>query len=350
MIRARSLTVLLAAALTSCATTTVRSASLYVGLSNQSIAMYDTNATTPMPTNFASTGANVPGRFVFDAAGNLYMDSINTTNTIYKFTPGGVGTVFASTGLNLPTGLAFDAAGNLYVANGGNNTIEKFTPGGVGSVFASMGLNTPSGLAFDASGNLYVANALTQHDREVHAGRRRQRLRLDGAEHPRRPGVRRGGQPLRGQRWQQHDREVHAGWCRKRLRLDGAERSRRPGVRRGGQPLRGQQWQQHDREVHAEWRRQRLCHEYKWPALSRLRLHDGPGAVQPGAGFTRNLLARRPSPSPDTGSAVSPLRHAGLSPERPRDGLWFSARSREPIVTSNPTTGIWQPVPGWVGL
>jgi sugar lactone lactonase YvrE len=132
---------------------------LYVSqASNNMIVTYDTAATPPTPTTFASTGLDYPVGLAFDSAGNLYASSFRN-NTIEKFTPGGVGSVFASTGLNGPYGLAVDAAGNLYVANTLNDTIEKFTPGGVGSVFASSGLNHPVGLAFDAAGNLYAANS-----------------------------------------------------------------------------------------------------------------------------------------------------------------------------------------------
>ena len=72
-----------------------------------------------------------------------------------------VETTFATTGLSNPGALAFDAAGNLYVANYNSNTIEKFTPGGVGSVFASTLLNGAASLAFDAAGNLYASNTKT---------------------------------------------------------------------------------------------------------------------------------------------------------------------------------------------
>ena len=61
------------------------------------------------------------------------------SNTIEKFTAGGVGSVFANAGLSQPYGLAFDSAGNLYVANAGNNTIEKFTTGEM----PRKGLGTP---------------------------------------------------------------------------------------------------------------------------------------------------------------------------------------------------------------
>lgn len=100
---------------------------------------------------FATTpgGADAFG-LAFDSAGNLY---VGDTSEIFKYTPGGAGSVFANNGLSDPAGFAFDRAGNLYVANTGNNTIEKFTPGGGGNVFARTGLNAPTGLAFDSAGN-----------------------------------------------------------------------------------------------------------------------------------------------------------------------------------------------------
>jgi len=139
----------------------VRADLLFVGqYSNNTIVSFDTTASLPTPTTFATTGLDQPYFLAFDAAGNLYAAN-SLSNTIERFTPGGVGSVFASAGLSYPVGLAFDAAGNLYVANEVSNTIEKFTPGGVGSVFASTGLNGPAGLAFDKAGNLYVANNAT---------------------------------------------------------------------------------------------------------------------------------------------------------------------------------------------
>ena len=103
-----------------------------------------------------ATGLQGLESLAFDRAGNLYVGTL-WNNSIMKFTPGGVGSVFASSGINEPDGLAFDSSGNLYVANGRGNTIEKFTPGGVGSVFAT-GLNYPYGLAFDKAGSLSVSN------------------------------------------------------------------------------------------------------------------------------------------------------------------------------------------------
>jgi len=131
---------------------------LYVSsLDGNTIVTLDTTATPPTPTTFASMGLDHPYFLAFDGAGNLYAAN-SASNTIERFTPGGVGSVFASTGLSYPTGLAFDSAGSLYVANSDGNTIERFTPGGAGSIFASIGgPNHPQGLAFDSAGNLYVA-------------------------------------------------------------------------------------------------------------------------------------------------------------------------------------------------
>jgi hypothetical protein len=88
-----------------------------------------------------------PYGLAFDASGNLYVAN-DGTNTIERFTPGGVGSLFASTGSSSPGGLAFDSSGNLY-ATLTNNTIERFTPGGVGSLFANMGLSTPTLIAIN---------------------------------------------------------------------------------------------------------------------------------------------------------------------------------------------------------
>ena len=108
----------------------------------------------------AGTAQTHAGLLVPAAPGaQLYVANISS-NTIVKFTPGGVGSVFATTILPDSYGLAFDSAGNLYVSspvyNSGNGGIEKFTTAGVGSSFAS--LQFPGSLAFDSAGNLYVAN------------------------------------------------------------------------------------------------------------------------------------------------------------------------------------------------
>jgi DNA-binding beta-propeller fold protein YncE len=105
------------------------------------------------------SGLSSPNGIAFDSAGNLFVAN-EGSNTIFRFTPGGLGSVFAdaSDGLSSPSGIAFDSVGNLFVAN--QTTIEKFTPGGIGSVFAdaSDGLTELADLAFDGSGNLYAVN------------------------------------------------------------------------------------------------------------------------------------------------------------------------------------------------
>ncbi len=167
--------------------------SLYVSENNGTIQSF---TSAGVGSTFATVSGDQLRGLAFDASGNLYAAD-DITNSILKFTPGGVSTVFA-TGLDTPEGLAFDSSGNLYVANFGNsetitkitpsgvastfasgisanalafdasgnlyagdtftNTIKKYTPSGVGTVFASTGVNDPTGLAFDASGNLFVAN------------------------------------------------------------------------------------------------------------------------------------------------------------------------------------------------
>jgi sugar lactone lactonase YvrE len=107
---------------------------------------------------FATT--NEANGLAFDQAGNLFATNGIPTDTLTKFTPGGVSSIFATGGgLSNPIGLAFDKSGNLFVASANNNTIYRFTPGGVESVFASGGiLNDPATLAFDSAGNLFVGN------------------------------------------------------------------------------------------------------------------------------------------------------------------------------------------------
>ena len=129
------MSLLLLAACLACAATPARADMLYVGIANDRIVTYDTASPNSTATTFASGQNGVRG-LAFDASGNLYAAEF-FSNTIMKFTPGGVGSVFASSGLNGPFGLAFDAAGDLYAANYFNDNIERFTPDGVGSVFAT---------------------------------------------------------------------------------------------------------------------------------------------------------------------------------------------------------------------
>jgi sugar lactone lactonase YvrE len=103
---------------------------------------------------FAS-GLGSPYGLAFDSSGNLFEADYNS-GIIFKLTPNGTKSTFAS-GLNRPIGLAFDSSGNLFVADQGSDTIFKFTPAGTKSTFA-FGLDGPVGLAFDSSGNLFEAD------------------------------------------------------------------------------------------------------------------------------------------------------------------------------------------------
>ena len=133
---------------------------VYVSLdSNNTIATYDTNAISPTPKTFVSTGPNSnPAGLAFDSSGNLYSANSNNS-TIGKFTPGGVGSVFAGPGSGVfaPEGLAIDSSNNVFAGNIGNSKILELSPSGVGSVFAT-GVGAPFSLAFNSSGNLFVAN------------------------------------------------------------------------------------------------------------------------------------------------------------------------------------------------
>lgn len=113
---------------------------------------------------FASFGTTQsPTGLAFDSQGNLFVGSQGGTHhDIFKITPDGTITSFVTGGsfLNRPFGLAFDADDNLYVANYGSQTIAKFTPGGVGSVFATLpAASNPHGIAFDNNGNLLVVRS-----------------------------------------------------------------------------------------------------------------------------------------------------------------------------------------------
>jgi len=87
---------------------------------------------------------------------------------VYKFTPGGVGSLFAGpgSGLSSPVQLTFHN-GSLFVANYGGDDILKFDLGGNGTMYASTGsgYTNPLGLAFDNTGDLYVACAGNFMDR-----------------------------------------------------------------------------------------------------------------------------------------------------------------------------------------
>ena len=134
---------------------TSRADILYVGEGNNAGGHIDKYTSSGARLPFGAVGS--PTGLAFDAAGSLYAADL-PTNSIYKFTPGGVRWTFASTGMNQPSGIAFDGAGNLYVSNYPTQNILKFTIGGVRTVFAPALLGHPLDLAFDAAGNLYAAS------------------------------------------------------------------------------------------------------------------------------------------------------------------------------------------------
>ncbi|MDI1319983.1 MAG: PEP-CTERM sorting domain-containing protein [bacterium] len=136
-----------------------------VGLQAQTLYVsdYSTGLITALPlgggsSTFATApGGSQPEGMAFDSAGNLYV-ALAATNTIWKYTPGGVGSLFGTTLITHPTGLAFDSAGNLYASMTNNGTIEKFGPGGGTSTVFATGFGSVLGLAIDGANNVYGAN------------------------------------------------------------------------------------------------------------------------------------------------------------------------------------------------
>ena len=100
---------------------------------------------------FASITTPAQAGLIYVAA---YPDSIEKIDSATGADLG----VFAS-GLNAVTGVALDNSGNVYASTGpnGTNTIWKFTPAGVGSVFATNAWSGHEYVAFDSVGNLYAS-------------------------------------------------------------------------------------------------------------------------------------------------------------------------------------------------
>ena len=87
-------------------------------------------------------------------AGNLF---VAASGSIYEFNSSGIRSTFATGGLTESTELAFDSSGNLFDADMWTKRIYKFTPGGSGSIFATNSLGVTA-LAFDRSGTLFVSD------------------------------------------------------------------------------------------------------------------------------------------------------------------------------------------------
>ena len=147
-------------------------------------------------TQFA--GVQYGAGFAFDAAGNLYMSQLSTSQ-IWKIAPNGIGDVYAGVSssrggyggdggpalqatFNLPWGLAVDSKGNVYVADSGNHRLRKISASGAVTTIAGTGiagysgdggpaiqaqLNNPYGVAVDASDNLYIADYSNARIRKI---------------------------------------------------------------------------------------------------------------------------------------------------------------------------------------
>jgi hypothetical protein len=112
-----------------------------------------------------ATGLTSPSGIAFESTGNLLV--AGNFGTVYKITPTGTVSTVTTIGpgdINNPYsvqvfGIVFDKAGNLYVE--GVDTIFRITD--CGAVFFAFGfVNFPSGfsgLAFDSLGNLYASTA-----------------------------------------------------------------------------------------------------------------------------------------------------------------------------------------------
>jgi hypothetical protein len=138
-----------------------------------------------------------PAGLAYDAAGNLYIASLNQ-NVIRKVDLKGIITTVAGTGeqgfsgdgaaatsaiLDSPAGVAVDASGNIFIADTRNHRIrEVLASTGVITTIAGTGvkgfsgdggpalsatLAGPQALAFDSAGNLYIADTDNHRVRKI---------------------------------------------------------------------------------------------------------------------------------------------------------------------------------------
>lgn len=127
-----------------------------IGSSNNTVERVAPGGTV---SNFVPTSAGLdfPVEIAINSAGTFFVSN-RGLNTISQITSTGMVSTFVNSGLDSPRGLAFDAQNNLYVANQGAHTISRITPDGTVSVFVDAGLDLPNGLTFDSIGNLYVSD------------------------------------------------------------------------------------------------------------------------------------------------------------------------------------------------
>jgi trimeric autotransporter adhesin len=138
----------------------------------------------------------MPGKVVFDAAGNLYVLDCGN-NTLRKISTTGIVTLYAGGGvspadgvpattaqLSFPVGLAIDPAGNIYIGDQIHNKVRKVNTSGIITTVAGTGgtgytgdgfaatlatLSDPTGISLDTHGNLYIADQLNHCIRKVTA-------------------------------------------------------------------------------------------------------------------------------------------------------------------------------------
>ena len=112
-------------------------------------------------------GINICNHLAFGPGGELYVSDSNAFKSpgpgIFRFEPGGQGTLWFSEPINFANGLALSPDGGyLYVAETFGSSISRIRVGedgfaGVREQVASMPGVLPDGLAFDRVGNLYVS-------------------------------------------------------------------------------------------------------------------------------------------------------------------------------------------------
>ena len=117
-------------------------------------------AVTQWQLDFTDSSTSDAGLAV-DDAGYVYL-ALTARNRVYKFAPGGGGSVadWGGTGsangqFSGPYGIAVDDAGHVYVSDTGNDRIQKFST--AGAYLAKWGTAGSADGAFDAPGRVAVA-------------------------------------------------------------------------------------------------------------------------------------------------------------------------------------------------